>query len=282
MKKFLIFFITILSSSAFSATITVDKFENSDVYFIAISGIITPEDSLKFYQVTNNINKAFVVLASTGGSVLSSLDIGRQIKKKNYLTAVPDNTLCASACALIWLAGSKRFAEETSFIGFHAAYIYKDGKQIENGAANALVGSYLNTIGLNDNAIVFITKAPPQGIEKLDRNKGQILGISFASLKDTLLEITDNNNLEIQETAYDPIKIVTKFYNALSLADGSAASALVIPEKRGIGSFNEKNISSFYRNMKIPLKIISLERMSDNFVKVHYKSQILIVMGQRS
>ena len=86
---------------------------------------------------------------------------------RGFATAVAPGTLCASACALTWLAGSPRYFDITSKLGFHAAYQVVDGKATESGVGNALVGAYLNQIGLPDNAIVYVTSAPPEGIEWL-------------------------------------------------------------------------------------------------------------------
>jgi hypothetical protein len=47
-------------------------------------------------------------------------------------------------------------------IGFHAAYVVRSGQATELGAANALVGAYLNKLGLPDRAVVYITEAPPK------------------------------------------------------------------------------------------------------------------------
>ncbi len=70
---------------------------------------------------------------------------------------------------------------------------------------------------------------------------------------------------------YDPVNAVLAFYEALSRADGTAAAALVIPEKRGIGPFNEKNISQFYSSLRDPLRVSSIDRVNDNVVHVRYR-----------
>ncbi|WP_246621874.1 hypothetical protein [Rhizobium laguerreae] len=48
---------------------------------------------------------------------------------------------------------------------------------------------------------------------------------------------------------------VTAFYSALATADGETASALVVPEKRGQGPFNEASIHTFFGAMSQPLKL---------------------------
>jgi hypothetical protein len=268
MKRILIIYLFI-TTFAHSAEIKVEKLKN-DIFLITVQGQINSEDGSRFFETTKNLPKAVVILDSPGGSVLSGLEIGRKIRASSFYTAVPSQTLCASSCALIWLAGIKRFAEEDSFVGFHAAFIYKNGKPVETGTGNALIGSYLNQLGLSDNAIIFITNAPPEGIARINKNLGRQYGIDYASLTEVSSETTTNRNLKptiVPETADT---IVRKFYQALSIADGDTASSLVIPEKRGIGPFNEKNISNFFGNMKVPLSVSNIIRLNENLFQVNY------------
>ena len=68
----------------------------------------------------------------------------------------------------------------------------------------------------------------------------------------------------------DPLTATSRFYNALSRADGVAAAALVIPEKRGKGPFNEVNISNFFGSLKSPLKVESIVLVEPSKVNVTY------------
>lgn len=67
------------------------------------------------------------------------------------------------------------------------------------------------------------------------------------------------------------VEAVAKFYRALSVADGKAAAALVIPAKRGAGPFQEANISKFYRSFKEPLVIRSIRAIDENHVEAKYR-----------
>jgi hypothetical protein len=52
---------------------------------------------------------------------------------------------------------------------------FRNGKKQETGSGNALVGAYLNTLGLTDEAIVFITSAAPDDVEFLSFQKAETL-----------------------------------------------------------------------------------------------------------
>lgn len=73
------------------------------------------------------------------------------------------------------------------------------------------------------------------------------------------------------ELRYDPIGNVTAFYSALSAADGVSASALVVPEKRGKGSFNEASIHSFFRAMSQRLTLTAVALRNTGEVRVTYE-----------
>jgi hypothetical protein len=140
----------------------------------------------------------------------------------------------------------------STFIGrkfedrFHAAYRVVDGKASESGVGKALVGSYLNQIGLPDAAIIYVTSAPPEGIDWLTPEKAAGVGISYEILRAQAYSRTAQKS---GPEPYDPMAAVTRFYGALSVADGEAAAAIVVPEKRGKGPFNEQSIHAFYGAM---------------------------------
>ena len=71
-------------------------------------------------------------------------------------------------------------------------------------------------------------------------------------------------------TSYDPVGAVRAFYLALARADGDAAQLLVVPEKRGIGPFNQANIKQFYSSLPKPMEILGVELASNDVVKVKY------------
>jgi hypothetical protein len=142
------------------------------------------------------------------------------------------------------------------------------GKAAESGVGNALVGAYLNQIGMPETAIVYVTSAPPEGIDWLTPEKAGRVGIVFELLRaQAVPDITSSSTSE----PYDPMSAVTRFYGALSRADGEAAAAMVVPEKRGRGPFNEASIHAFYSAMSQPLTLRATDRMSGDIVRVSYQ-----------
>jgi hypothetical protein len=215
--------ILLLSYSASEgATIERQTGPGGQFDFIVLNGPIKDGDEVRFRDIAATAGKAVVLLNSEGGSVTPALEMGRAIRLKGFSTAVPPDTLCASACALIWLAGSPRFLSLTSHIGFHASYTVSEGKPSESGVSNALVGAYLDQIGLSQQAIIFVTSAPPEGMEWLTADKAKQSGIDFATIEDHPSSFDPAKTMATPKP-FDPIGTVTAFYNALSAADGESA-----------------------------------------------------------
>jgi hypothetical protein len=70
----------------------------------------------------------------------------------------------------------------TARVGFHAAYIDNGGQPAVSSAGNALVGAYLNQLNLPASAIVYITEAPPEGMQWLSFADAEHYGIDVHEL----------------------------------------------------------------------------------------------------
>ncbi len=256
----------LFSLPAKSADIRLDV-GSGGIHLISVSGTFTEGDEIAFRKLAAASDRAVVVLNSGGGNLLAGLEIGKAIRLRGFATAVPPDALCASACALTWLAGTPRLMDAQSKLGFHAAYRLVNGKVLESGPANALVGSYLNQLGLSDKAVVYVTSAPPEGVEWLTSQTAASVGIGYETITDKVPRAAETE----KALPFDPISVATKFYTALSAADGEAAASLVVPEKRGKGPFNEKSIHAFYGSMSAKLKLTATSLSGQDTVRVSYE-----------
>lgn len=153
--------------------------EEREEALIIINGDIKNGDDVKFREIAAKYSSAFVVLNSFGGTIVPAMDIGRTIKLREYTTVILDGSVCASACALIWLAGTRRAIYEGGQVGFHASYRNVDGTLIETGVGNALVGYYLSQLGMGQKAVIFATTAPPDKILWLNDETAGDSGIAY-------------------------------------------------------------------------------------------------------
>jgi hypothetical protein len=169
-------FIALLGSAIFcnieganAAVVSVLPLPNGGRPLIMLEGDIEPGDEDKFLDIARKSPSAVVQLKSNGGSVQAAIEIGRIIYYNDFSTFVKEAD-CASACALIWLAGNPRAVSTAGRVGFHAAYnaISKTQTRISS-AGNALIGSYLSLLKINDNAIRYITETAPSSMRWLSQ-----------------------------------------------------------------------------------------------------------------
>lgn len=167
---------------ACAATIVAAPVGPKETGAIVVSGTLQPGDDEIFAKRLMQFPKGIVVLQGDGGDLQAGINIGTAIRLKNYVTLVPPDSHCASACAIAWLGGAPRLMEDGSQVGFHAAYTLKNGQTTEAGAPNALLGSYLGKIGLPDRAVVYITAAPPEGMTWLSAAEAEKMGIDIKTI----------------------------------------------------------------------------------------------------
>jgi hypothetical protein len=78
------------------------------------------------------------------------------------------------------------------------------------------------------------------------------------------------NTPPAEEPREDAVAAVRMFYAALSEADGTAAAALMVPEKRGRGNFNPAAMTRFFSSLRQPLTVRSIVALDDDTVAVAY------------
>jgi hypothetical protein len=98
---------------------------------IALQGVITGETSRKFDDVIGSTKRfgcesPWLLLESPGGLLSDGIELGREVHDRNFKTVTRYE--CASACALIFLAGSERIlVGSRAKIGFHQPAVVHDG-----------------------------------------------------------------------------------------------------------------------------------------------------------
>lgn len=165
---------------------------------IAVVGDLELGDEDKFADAVGASSDAIVLFQSRGGNLVAAIEIGRTIRRKGFSTLVPDNTQCASACALAWLGGRARYMSATAQVGFHAVYTDKNGRPMVSSAGNALVGAYLNELGLSSSAIIYITSAAPTRMQWLSLDDAQQAGIDVRLLSLSVAKTTSSKSAQSQ------------------------------------------------------------------------------------
>ena len=164
---------------ASGAQIEIVKAKDSAQIWLAISRVIEVGDERRFHELAASAPGAIVVLSGPGGSLSAALLIGKEIQERQFSTLVPANTYCASACSLIWLAGSRRMLGAGARIGFHAASVERnDGSRVETHVFDGLVRSYLTDLGFAADTTATIVNTQSALVRWLDPIELQANGIA--------------------------------------------------------------------------------------------------------
>jgi hypothetical protein len=99
LKKAFLFICLCLSQPAESAEFNKSPTKAGGPDLIQVVGDLALGDEKKFVDVALSSADAVVVFHSPGGNLFAGMEIGRAIRLKGFSTLVPDNMLCASACA---------------------------------------------------------------------------------------------------------------------------------------------------------------------------------------
>jgi len=190
---------------------------------IFIDGEIKEGDDIKFKQLleSRKVVRGGVFLSGPGGNVAAGINIGREIKARKLETIVNKDQVCASICGAIWLAGRNRLVSESARIGFHSAFLEKDGGAAVSGGGNAVIGGYYKELGLSDTAIFYLTNTPPEQMMWLDAKLATALGVTVMTHKEWYARVcarqpSDNDRVYEQAApklrklpTYPPVVCVT-------------------------------------------------------------------------
>lgn len=163
--------------------------------FVVVKGPLVTADVERFRTAVSGVTSGTVLMQSEGGSLYAGIEIGKTIRMRGLATWVSSHEgPCMSACAFAWVAGTPRMIDATAKIGFHAAYIWENGKPVMTGSGNALVGAYLRDIGLSDAAIFYATQARPESMKWLTKEDAAQIDLTIE-----YLNIMPSSNVSVEE-----------------------------------------------------------------------------------
>jgi len=170
-----------LVSATVAQAVEVEVLDRGDAAIITVKGFFDFGDDVRFTYATAGISKAIVYFESPGGRILPAMNLGFNIWKRGFETAVAPGTVCSSACALSWLGGNPRRMGEGARIGFHSAQHVKDGSS--SAVGNEAIGSYIHhKLGIPREAVIFATKAMPNDMAWLNAQDAQTYNIHYNAL----------------------------------------------------------------------------------------------------
>jgi len=217
-------------SSANAADIFVNSSRTGKRPIVSIVGELELDDSEHFSSLVAGLQDAIVELESPGGNMLASIQIGETIREKNFTTVVPDQMMCASGCALIWLAGVRRYVWTTAKIGFHRAFDPLKGEQSEVG--NEMIARYLAGLGLSNEAIAYMTSASPSDMRWLHSADAKRMGVAADELGNISADMPRANPRREASSAFESeaMKFAVQFFNQWAVFSGSELFSVLAAE----------------------------------------------------
>ena len=171
-------FALVQSAGSHAADINLIRGAKGDEDTITITGSFKMWDDTKFQSVALATSRATVFLDSKGGQVQPAFEIGRIIRIKGFATAA-QGTVCASACAMVWLAGEPRMMTNFTSIGFHAPYDADEkGRKRSDAKHGAMVGAYLTSLGFSQKVVMYVVTAGAEDMHWLKKSTADKLGIA--------------------------------------------------------------------------------------------------------
>ena len=88
-----------------------ELFFRNDNQWVVFQGPMLSEEVDGILSKLEDRNPKLILLDSIGGNVSGAIRFARYVREKNMNTRIIKNQTCASACALVFLAGVERFSE---------------------------------------------------------------------------------------------------------------------------------------------------------------------------
>ncbi|MBY4639189.1 hypothetical protein K6L44_04050 [Gluconacetobacter entanii] len=86
----------------------------------------------------------------------------------------------------------------------------------------------------------------------------------------TSVSIAQAKPMEFTDEYGTAATTIQAFYDALGAAQGTVASAMVIPEKRSTPAFSPSNLTRFYGGLADPIRVVSIAQENDSTFIVNY------------
>jgi hypothetical protein len=148
---------------------------------ITISGKLKYGDERRFSLLTFGVTKATVELESGGGNLLAALSIGKELRRNGFSTVVKPGKVCASACGLIWLAGTPPIMDGQSYVGLHSTFDASSADRPASLRGNLMVREYLRGLGYKDKLARYATLSGPYEMKWVNFLDARTHGIEFST-----------------------------------------------------------------------------------------------------
>jgi hypothetical protein len=141
---------------------------------LSMSGVMGPGSYREFRRVLRRAEPDLIVLEGPGGVLGEAILIADEVRKRGIATAVGPNDRCASACAIVFLAGRTKYMGRGAKVGLHSA-TFVDGQA--DPEATGVMAAYLAELGVPESTLRRMAMTAPDHIRWLSKAEQKALGI---------------------------------------------------------------------------------------------------------
>lgn len=186
MIKLIAFGIFLISAFSSFADVRPIGFRDGSLALF-VNGVVTPKDPymfLELMQIARKSNQVVrtVYLDSPGGSVSAGFEIAQIVRSSGLQSFVPNNATCASACFMIFMAGTPRFHGGLVKIGVHSASNGARQESQDALSATVAMSRYLKELGTPTGIIGRLVTSKPS----------EMAWLSDTELKDVAMVVLSN------------------------------------------------------------------------------------------
>lgn len=166
-----------------AAEVTVELLEPAEsTYVVNLRGEIVLGDDERLHRIVRNLPRGSrvdgIVLSSTGGAVVEASRLAETVRNSRLTTFVASNQTCASACFLVFAAGTRRMASASARIGVHSVSSGGD-ESTEAVAVTTALARDAVVYGVPDSIIGRLLRTPPHEMAWLSHADLRAMGVSI-------------------------------------------------------------------------------------------------------
>jgi len=194
--------IVLVASVASAATLTTASSKDGKV-IVTLTGEIAEGDSDAFKTIIQTANNgghlvATVRLNSLGGSILEGVKLADIIRFGKIATSVTGASKCASACFIVFAAGSEKYVSYTASVGVHGASDQSGQETVQSGAATVSVARIVKELGVPPSIIGKMVITPPEQMVWLTPDDLRSMGTTMTGKPSQVPAELPSNSLSSQ------------------------------------------------------------------------------------
>jgi hypothetical protein len=163
------FSVFVLSHSGVNAASITSTISKDGKVIVSLIGEIADGDADTLKSIIKSANDSghfvsAIRLDSPGGSILEGSNLASVVRFGKIATSIVNGAKCASACFIVFAAGSPKYANYNASVGVHGASDQDGRETVEAGAATVSMARIVKDLGVPAPIIGKMVVTPPESI----------------------------------------------------------------------------------------------------------------------